>query len=731
MSRLADDAKLRRHLLRSLLPVQLYQFDAFELDCARFELRRDGKALKLERIPLELLILLAEKKGEVVTRQEIIDRLWGKDVFVDTDHSINTAIRKVRTALRDGAERPRYIQTISGKGYRFVAEWKKEEAAGGITPASGTSAAVAAQPKRRGWVVALPAVALLVILAVGFGAYERSNRHGPPPLNLQNMRLSKLTESGRAANAALSPDGRYVAYTEVDGEKQSLWIHQVASGSEVQVLPPDEVSFEGATFSPDGNYIYFTRWDRPSSDGNLYAMPVLGGKPRPLVRDIDTPISFSPDGKEFVFMRGDPIHGEYHIVIANTMTGKEKDLATRKTPLHFEYVGPAWSPDGKTIAASAVDYSNGAHWSILAISVADGSSREIYRSESKIGRLRWLPDGGGLVTVLANPAALPRLPAMGGQIWYISYPAGEARRLTNDLMNYALCCLDLTRDGGTITDVQNTIVSNLWIASGSTPATAVQITSGEPVVFRQTWMPDGETVIYHTLKGNLRSVRSDGSASTLLTPNQHNNLNAPSVCGDGRYLVYESLQDGYNIWRMEPDGSKPTRLTNGKLDDGPICSPDGKWVLYFSEQSGGISLWRVPIDGGKPTQLTQELSLGGDISPDGRLVSYYTFEGQSPRTRWVVISGEDGKRFYSFDVPLSANLLEPQWAPDGSGLDYISTRSGVSNIWRQPLSGGQHKQITHFSSGHIFGFGWSRGGKRLSVARGDWSSDVILISNFR
>src|ERR1700758_1371133 len=110
--------------------VPTYKFDIFELDCSRFELRRDGRPLKVERIPLELLILLLEKNGQVVTRQEIIERLWGKDVFLDTEHGINTAIRKIRTALRDDVERPRFIQTVSGKGYRFVPDAVSKDANG-------------------------------------------------------------------------------------------------------------------------------------------------------------------------------------------------------------------------------------------------------------------------------------------------------------------------------------------------------------------------------------------------------------------------------------------------------------------------------------------------------------------------------------------------------------------------------------------------------------------------
>jgi TolB-like protein/DNA-binding winged helix-turn-helix (wHTH) protein len=151
------------------VPVSSYKFGDFELDCARFELRRNGRPLKLERIPMELLILLAEKDGVVVTRQEIVERLWGKDVFVDTEHGINTAIRKIRTALREDAEHPRFVQTVLGKGYRFVTETVN----GNATPVETTSEGKSAEPagtvpakRRRRW-PAVVAVAVLLVLGGG------------------------------------------------------------------------------------------------------------------------------------------------------------------------------------------------------------------------------------------------------------------------------------------------------------------------------------------------------------------------------------------------------------------------------------------------------------------------------------------------------------------------------------------------------------------------------------
>ena len=163
------------------MPVSSYEFGEFELDCARFELRRNGRALKLERIPMELLILLAEKGGHVVTRQEISERLWGKDVFVDTEHGINTAIRKIRTALREDADQPRFVQTVPGKGYRFVAERTDGSDAGGLappevkTPVSRAAVAEAVAEKHRDW---RPGAIALLALAVLAGAVLAFNVGG-------------------------------------------------------------------------------------------------------------------------------------------------------------------------------------------------------------------------------------------------------------------------------------------------------------------------------------------------------------------------------------------------------------------------------------------------------------------------------------------------------------------------------------------------------------------------
>src|SRR5579864_8340804 len=126
------------------VPSPSYKFGEFELDSARFELRRNNEAVKLERIPMELLVLLVASDGNMVSRQEIVERLWGKDVYLDTEHGINTAVRKIRLALKDDPERPRFVQTVTGKGYRFIAALSR----GGNGVAPGTMAIPAGTSQR-------------------------------------------------------------------------------------------------------------------------------------------------------------------------------------------------------------------------------------------------------------------------------------------------------------------------------------------------------------------------------------------------------------------------------------------------------------------------------------------------------------------------------------------------------------------------------------------------------
>jgi Tol biopolymer transport system component len=398
------------------------------------------------------------------------------------------------------------------------------------------------------------------------------------------------------------------------------------------------------------------------------------------------------------------------------MLAQRKAVANRMTLL-----GPAWSPDGKTIAATFLSAENGLHWELTILPATGGTPRTLFSGEARLGRPQWLPDGSGLLVGMESAQQGNR-----GQLWFVAYPSGEARRFTNDLTNYSLCCLDLTRDGKSLVTIEDSQLSDLWVAPASELSRAVQVTSGVPAGFSSSWFPDG-TIVYASASNEIFSVPSRGGSPTLLTPNSRDSY-SPSACGDGRSIVYFALSGSrLNVWRMDADGSNPTQLTSGNSDLGPACSPDGKWLAYVS----GSDIYRLPLQGGGPTHLASDNYAGTvSISPDGKWIAYLARGASmtSANIRTVIPAG-GGAPAYTF--PIIAGTGVGHWAPDGRAIDYGLTRGGVTNLWRQPLAGGPPKEITNFTSGLLFSFSWSLDGKHLAMARGSRTSDIILISNFR
>jgi Tol biopolymer transport system component len=444
---------------------------------------------------------------------------------------------------------------------------------------------------------------------------------------------------------------------------------------------------------------------------------------------IDFGSSYSPDGTEFAFVRSNSAVGKVDILIAKADGSDQRVLASR--PYRDEFIGIAWSPDGKTVAFTTSEATKRLRSVLWATSVADGSVREIYSTPDTIGRPRWLPDGSGLLAPIRKVDQ-----AFRGQLWFISFPRGEARRLTNDLMDYQLCCLDLTPDGKTLVDTELATVSDLWLVSAGNAAKAKQITTKELVVGGFSWMPDGR-IIFASQDGKVFVVNPDGSGRTLLTHDDRFNRE-PSVCGDGRYIVYAaSREQKQGIWRMDADGSNPIRIADETFAISPKCSPDGKWVVYLRGPSW--SPVRVSTSGSNPPEVLAQDFVAGfslKVSPDGKRIMYLASPVEHPASpsasrpnQLKVIPFDGGAPVYQSDWPVPLGALG--WAPEGEAVEYALTRNGVSNIWQQKLTGGPAKQITNFDSGMISDFEWSRDGKQLALTRGSESSDVILINNFQ
>ena len=595
------------------------------------------------------------------------------------------------------------------------------------TSASGSSSAaivLGEAKKHKGKLIAAVVVVALIAAAVAFFVFKPRGHQGT--FNAQNMSIVKLTETGKASGVAISPNGQYVVYVLRDGEMQGLMVRQVATGSDVQILAPAVSVFYGLTFSPDGNYIYFTEASKENQlFSSLYKMPVLGGNPQQILRDIDTSVSFSPDGKQFAFIRGIPDKGTFKLLAANADGSGEKLLTSMSANINVAgLLTPAWSPDGKTIVFASLLPSVSSQ--LNEFTVATGAVRTLFATHGNLGRPHWLPDGDALLVPMREESG-----GAQGQLWKISYPSGEAQRLTNDLTDYSLSWLDLTADGSTVVSVESTVSSDVWSAPGGDSAHATQITSGGPAILGVSMLGTDRILITNRNR-ELFTANYDGSSRTLVAGSDRNILFA-WACGDGKHIVYAVPRgNASDIWRMDADGTNPLQLTHGKSALIPICSPDGSTVTFDYEDQ--LSTWRMGIDGSNPTSLGLHNQTAPVVflSKDNKLVLYRLGHPDAPQLRdqAVAVPVAGGPPAFSFDVPLGGtgpNL--PHWAPDDHGVDLVLIRGGAANVWRQPVPSGTMQQITNFPGGLIRSFNWSPDGKTLFLARGTQSSDIILLKS--
>ena len=561
---------------------------------------------------------------------------------------------------------------------------------------------------------------IAVLAVVAGAAYKLMTR--ARGFNLQNMKIVQVTDSGRARQAAISADGRYVVYVLREGEKQSLWVRQVATGSDVQVLAPDVVNYQGVAISPDGNYVYMVRSDKTTINFNyLYVMPVLGGPPKQILRDVDTPPAWSPDGKKFAFLRGDPNHSQMIVLTANIDGSGETPVAKRPAIVNFP-PPLSWSPDGKWLALSLqrLEHGGAFRFVIELISPATGDVRDLYTSETPLLGVRWLPDGSGVLVNRLDPASSRQ------QIYFVSYPEGKLSRFTNDLTSYDGFSLDLTQDGRSLAAVQTTAQSHLWLLPEAGAGSGKQLTSGDEELTNSVTWGDNTHVLGTTSRGALVSVGTDGRANTLISGG------APVLlvrgCRDRNQVLLDRLEGGTDrVYRSDPDGSNLQAVGPGFLQG---CSPDASWYLYVDASD---KLFRAPLSGGSGHALTAAGAASGtDISADGKLILYRYQELVNGVFGLFagVIRSDDGVRTKSFRLPIGATDL--RWSPDGTAFQYGLTRDGAGNLWEQPIAGGPPRQVTHFPPGEdIRGFAWSKDGKQLAVVRGHVNSNVIVISDFR
>ncbi|MGH9713208.1 MAG: protein kinase domain-containing protein [Candidatus Acidiferrales bacterium] len=621
------------------------------------------------------------------------------------------------------------------------AEQKVSTAAGLPAPASGSSAGlessssmvVEAAKQHKVGLTAGVLIMLAVLAAAAYGVFALVHRTGPTPF--QDYSITQITNNGKTVAAAISSDGKYLLSVLEDKGKESLWLRNLPTNSDTQVFPPAAAVYENLNFSPDGNYIYFRKAKQSSDTGagfDLFRAPVLGGATQAVAREIDTGITFSPDGKRILFMRANvPEIGKFQVFAANA----------DGTDAKFIYGGPkavsdlpqpmAWSPNGRQIA-SVVPLEGGAFSTIQLTDVTSAKVQTLVRFEDLLlDELLWMPDGSGLLSALHVGGTPPphRL-----QIGFIANPSGRFRPITKDTNSYQT--LTLSADGKTVAAVQQRRTQTLYLLppggfSGIPPAPAL---AQSPDSFLFGWA--GNDAVYFDL--NLVRISLDGTGRRPLLGDLASRVFKPTGCQESRYIVFVRTSRGknnsVNIWRADADGANLKQLSHGSADVGGNCSPDGRWVYFTDAKNARVM--RVPIEGGEsevvPGSTIPGLVVGTPgigLSPDGKWLSFVALKGgQGTAVKIAIVNLVTGStadtRLLDPDPRIVALL---RFTPDAKSVVYIIREEGADNLWLQPLDGSRGRQITNFPSDSIAYFEFSPDGKTLGVLRSHVESDVVLL----
>lgn len=549
----------------------------------------------------------------------------------------------------------------------------------------------------------------------------------------QTVEFTKLVMPGRIIDASISPDGKYIATVMDTDGKQSLWVRQVNASSNLQIVAPDEDKYKGLTFSPDGDYVYYLK--RKGDTGVLSRVPVLGGTPRKLITDIDTPVTFSPDGSHLAFVRYYRDKHSTAMIVAQEDGTEEKSLAALSRPDFFTTggfysSGPAWSPDGKIIACPTLNINDQSHMNVAAVRIEDGKIERLnVQPWFIIDSIEWLSDSTGLLMNAMEKSSSPF------QIWLLSYPAGQPRLITNDPNSYT--GLSVTQDSNVLLTLKSEMLSSIWIISGRKNGSTTHIASSQyQGATGISWTPDGKLVYAATNvnDNNIWIMDADGRNHKQLTVDEHTNIE-PAVSPDGRYIAFASYQNGTpHIWRIDIDGGNLKQLTSGTYEDTPSWSPDSRWVIYHSFDPGRDSVWKIPVDGGEPVLITRMPSTQPVVSPDGKTIACFSRDDPAD-SPWkiVVLPFDGGEILKTFDIPPSVNTGWPgiRWSPDGSALTYVANIDGHDNFWNQPLSGGAPIQLTDFQEDRIFSYAWSLDGNQLACVRGVNVTSPVLVRSFK
>ena len=484
--------------------------------------------------------------------------------------------------------------------------------------ASGSSSVATVARQHKFSVTAIILVTLFLIGAASYGVYAYLNRTRHSPF--ENFSVRQITNTGTSEDAAISPDGKFLLSVQTAGGHESLWLHNIATNSDAQVIAGTGRNLYSPAFSPDGNYIYF----RESTQGSasiydLYRAPVLGGTPSPIAKDVDTNITFSPDGQFIAYARmNDPEIGKWRLLRARAEGGDEKELLVSSladSPIHL-----AWSPDSSRIAIATFGYTGDFISAIDMFNLATAKTETFVHTSDRLPfNLAWSPDGG---TLFAVYVALRKNTGVNYQIGAFTYPEGAFHTITNDVTQHM--SLSVSSDGSTIATVQSRSSNEIDLlpSSGAGNATVLPGIPKQQTIAAFDWTPENQLLVSEG--SQLIRIPLNGAASTTLLSDDSGYLKDVTSCEQGRSIALAHVsfgQDkGFRVWKANGDGSQPKAVTpNSTGLMFWFCSADGKYFYYSDySKSSGILRSTASSDSGQVvpgTAMKNTILRGATFSP--------------------------------------------------------------------------------------------------------------------
>lgn len=712
------------------------RFGVFELDLRAGELRRNGIKVKLQEQPFQVLTELLDRPGQVVTREELRNRLWPADTYVDFDHSLNAAIRRLRDTLGDSAENPTFVETVARRGYRFLAPVSVGPVIGDRATNSEPAAVVPiSAPRRHHWWIAgtTAAVALVLIgLTVGFFLAPH------PPAAGRITRLTANPSGDGVRTAAISRDGRHLAFSDETG----FYLRQIDTGETHPIALPEEMSATSISWAPDSDHMIValaTANRRPS----LWDISVLGGSPRKLVDDGSQP-SISPNGKQIAFVAGQALHQRIWLAGLNgdpprELLGEDGDLFGSVT----------WSPDGTKIAYTTAKFTYGyGATGMIAVAdlshppIADGRLRPtIVQSLTGLDApMAWAPDGR-LVYTLDEPR--PR--QQDSNLWWIRLngqlkPAAAPVRLTND--QGAVFAVSASGDSKRIAYIKGVPQPDVYVArlqaSGALEEPQ-RLTLDDRQDLPYDWTTDNKSVIFVSDRTGSFSIYKQPINQTvpelLMTSNQQ--LAQPRLSPDGTqvlYLVNPTRADAdfeVPLMIVPLAGGASREIAKAKWISNHQCARAPATVCVYSVNTdAGLTFFRFDPSHGPGTQIFQlkdDLAqlFNWSLSPDGTMLAIAKGKGGNvePRISLLSLNGAPERSLTIHGWP---GIMALDWAADSKSL-WATTPGDKENALLRIDLQGNARAVWHPKNVTVNWAIPSRDGKYLALHVRSSSANVSML----